>query len=556
MNIDSVDDAEKEASEVLHSLLSVERIEKPVQQLHGQMQQIVVVDCREDNQRTVERQQWNNSLQQSVFSTLGHTDNYQANGDWEGTLTLDVDQTLTQEQTLQLLQSSNNTQDNTHQNFETEKKNKTNTPDNHQTTVSQKNTKSVKKTIRKRYKKDFTVQKDEQNTEGIEDSAHEVRARFQLGCECQDDCCFKGLNAENVYKHRLNIAELTKEEHDMYLMGVTMACIADPGVTAKQRKRRRLRAQYVYQGRRVCLSAFLYLENCTLYQLKRIRKHVMTHGVAPRVHGNHGKKPHNVFPLDTYRRATDFLKSYIEKYNVVSSNLKSPIMFPAEISRKTLHNLYKQMILETGPPGQKLMGYSTFRHFMKEQFPQVRFCKQESGSLNSSTSSNTGTKHISNNSIISSNSNNTNSVSQQLQQQQQPPLQTSQQSSHHQQQQQQQQPQQIIATCISNNHNSSNITEQQTVNVSAQSTPNSSLTPTTLTHQTTCPVSVSGGTILSSAQMATIPVILSEPTKPELTTQQTAFIVTPVSQLVQPFQAGHAITVTPITNTAYAFATL
>lgn len=60
-------------------------------------------------------------------------------------------------------------------------------------------------------------------------------------------------------RHRLNIAELTKGEHDMYLMGVTMACMADPGVTAKQRKRRRLRAQYVYQGRKVgFLKAFDY----------------------------------------------------------------------------------------------------------------------------------------------------------------------------------------------------------------------------------------------------------------------------------------------------------
>lgn len=116
-------------------------------------------------------------------------------------------------------------------------------------------------------------------------------------------------------RHRLNIAELTKEEHDMYLMGVTMACMSDPSKTVKHRDRRRLRAQYVYHGRRVCLSAFLYLENCTLYQLKRIRKHVMTHGVTPRVHGNHGKKPHNVFSLETYRRATDFLKLYIDQHN-------------------------------------------------------------------------------------------------------------------------------------------------------------------------------------------------------------------------------------------------
>jgi hypothetical protein len=100
------------------------------------------------------------------------------------------------------------------------------------------------------------------------------------------------LNAELVYRHRLNIAELTKAEQDMYLMGVTMASITNPETTVKQKERQRLRAQYVYHGKKVCLDAFLYLENCTHYQLKRIRKHVMTHGVVPRIHGNQGMHAH------------------------------------------------------------------------------------------------------------------------------------------------------------------------------------------------------------------------------------------------------------------------
>jgi hypothetical protein len=100
------------------------------------------------------------------------------------------------------------------------------------------------------------------------------------------------LNAELVYRHRLNIAELTKAEQDMYLMGVTMASITNPETTVKQKERQRLRAQYVYHGKKVCLDAFLYLENCTHYQLKRIRKHVMTHGVVPRIHGNQGVHSH------------------------------------------------------------------------------------------------------------------------------------------------------------------------------------------------------------------------------------------------------------------------
>lgn len=219
----------------------------------------------------------------------------------------------------------------------------------------------------------------------LEESSAQVKERFKRGCECQDESCFRGLNPDSVYKHRLNIAELTKGEHDMYLMGVTMACLANPDTTVRHKERRRLRAQYVYQGRRVCLDAFLYLENCTHYQLKRIRKHVMTHGVAPRVHGNHGKKPHNTFSLDIYYNATEFLKQYLEQYTGERDivNTKQPIQLPWDVTRKNLHDAYKEygQILE---PGIKLMGYSTFRHFMKEQFPHVKFCKVEPKSASNS----------------------------------------------------------------------------------------------------------------------------------------------------------------------------
>lgn len=235
-----------------------------------------------------------------------------------------------------------------------------------------------KKTVLKKKRKAGGQVSGNNDPTKIEDSAQQVKERFRRGCECQDESCFRGLNPESVYKHRLNIAELTKGEHDMYLMGVTMACLANPDTTVRHKERRRLRAQYVYQGRRVCLDAFLYLENCTHYQLKRIRKHVMTHGVAPRVHGNHGKKPHNTFSLDIYRHATEFLKQYLETHTGETgiTNTKQIIQLPWDITRKNLHDAYKEygQILE---PGIKLMGYSTFRHFMKEQFPNVRFCKIE-----------------------------------------------------------------------------------------------------------------------------------------------------------------------------------
>ncbi|XP_046672966.1 uncharacterized protein LOC124362474 isoform X2 [Homalodisca vitripennis] len=447
-----VDEAEKEASEVLHSLLSVERIEKP-DNLHNIQHQVVVLNSNDDNI------QWDNGGHCGVYTldgghhTYSHTENTVV---WDNTLTLDVETTPPSDHYV----VPEAIPQQTHMQSESPKNQRLNS-----------NKTGVKKSSYKWQKKSAKPAESTPESSGEEiivegDGASDVRQRFRMGCECQDVSCFRGLNPDSVYKHRLNIAELTKEEHDMYLMGVTMACMSDPGVTVKHKERRRLRAQYVYQGRRVCLSAFLYLENCTLYQLKRIRKHVMTHGVTPRVHGNHGKKPHNVFSLETYRRATDFLKGYIEQHNTTTGNCKNTVIFPPEISRKTIHNLYQEY-MKTCAPEEKTMGYSTFRHFMKEQFPHVRFCKVELGSQICNNSSNVTLKH--------------------------------------------REPQ---------SHRGTN----------------------------TEAVSISETVAVMPAPVTTIPVLIQEQSKPSQT-----YIVTPVSQLVQPYPTG-AITVTPITN--YAFTTL
>jgi hypothetical protein len=60
---------------------------------------------------------------------------------------------------------------------------------------------------------------------------------------------FTDLDPESVNRHRLNIEELTKPEHDMYLMGVTMACLENPEATSKHKERKRQRAKYRFKVR-------------------------------------------------------------------------------------------------------------------------------------------------------------------------------------------------------------------------------------------------------------------------------------------------------------------
>ena len=200
----------------------------------------------------------------------------------------------------------------------------------------------------------------------LESSAAQVNERFLQGCECRESC-FKEMEPDFVFKHRLNVAELTKEEHDMYLMGVTMACLSNRTQTHRNKERQRQRASYVFQGKRVCLDAFLYLQNVTQYHWKRIRNHVLTVGVVPRVHGNMGKKPHNTFSLDMYKSTEHFVKQIL-------SSETNDVTKPCVITGETRSSIYNQF-RESGmhPDGGKIMGYTTFKHFMKKQFPNVRF---------------------------------------------------------------------------------------------------------------------------------------------------------------------------------------
>ena len=85
---------------------------------------------------------------------------------------------------------------------------------------------------------------------GLEASVGQVADRLAQGCECRDgESCFSNINPESAYRHRLNIAELTRSEHDMYLMGVTMASLSNPEETARRTERKRLHTQYVFQVR-------------------------------------------------------------------------------------------------------------------------------------------------------------------------------------------------------------------------------------------------------------------------------------------------------------------
>ena len=84
---------------------------------------------------------------------------------------------------------------------------------------------------------------------GLETSVEQVAERLAQGCECsrekKQSSCFRGIEPEAAYQHRLDVAELTRNEHDMYLMGVTMASLPNTSETARNKERKK--SQYFFQ---------------------------------------------------------------------------------------------------------------------------------------------------------------------------------------------------------------------------------------------------------------------------------------------------------------------
>jgi len=188
----------------------------------------------------------------------------------------------------------------------------------------------------------------------LESGVDQVAAALARGCDCGLDC-LQCLEPDFVLKHRTNIAKLSRAEHDMYLMGIIMATMGDPKATSKRKERQRVRNKYIFQGREVCLEAFLYLENVTAYHVKAIRAHVLDKGVIPRsLRATDPKKDKK--PGSHHTQALSYIKKVVEEEGGISSRL----------SLDWLHQLYCSKFEKDGTD---LLELNTFKRWVVKRVP-------------------------------------------------------------------------------------------------------------------------------------------------------------------------------------------
>lgn len=70
-----------------------------------------------------------------------------------------------------------------------------------------------------------------------------------------------------------------------------------------------------------------------------------------------------------YKHAEQFVKEFLKTY---SSDTTKPITLIGE----TKSSIYSKFKGDGVHPDGKIMGFTTFRHFMQKQFPNVRFAQK------------------------------------------------------------------------------------------------------------------------------------------------------------------------------------
>ncbi|KAJ8319792.1 hypothetical protein KUTeg_001379 [Tegillarca granosa] len=188
--------------------------------------------------------------------------------------------------------------------------------------------------------------------------------------------CIKKLDAKRVLENRLNMQELEKGERDLIILG--QACGLSRGDTTSKGDRKRHRFSYQFDNETVCADCFIYINNISSKYLKNLRKHLYTHGVVPRTHGNKGKMPHNALKYEDVKNIVQFLIGYADRYGMPQpysrgvNDIIPPIYLPAQETYDSIHKKYLDV---AGEMDFRSVSESTFRSLWKQCVPHVKFMR-------------------------------------------------------------------------------------------------------------------------------------------------------------------------------------
>lgn len=202
---------------------------------------------------------------------------------------------------------------------------------------------------------------------------NKVQHFMQNGCTCKfgpnESRCIEQFLKKDIEGIRDDMYELSSTERDLLLMGFILA-----------NKSTNFQTHFLLRGHRVCRDAFLFCFNISKTLYATLCNHVRTNGVVVREHGNKGKLPHNLKPLESRQYAETFLQCYAE-INAMVLPGRVPYyrdeeariqLLPSHETKKSVYLEYRAACACVDLP---ILGLSTFTEFWRERLPDIVIAK-------------------------------------------------------------------------------------------------------------------------------------------------------------------------------------
>lgn len=219
---------------------------------------------------------------------------------------------------------------------------------------------------------------DEDEDEELENNINVISMFDRSSCVCLNSC-FGHLSDDDVNQNIMNLREMTKDEKEMFIMGV-LSKIGFDKTTSRNTQRKRTRYIYLYKGQTVCRDAFLQIYDITDRVLSSLASHMNTNGLTPRVHGNKGKLPHHALKYDDVKRCVDFIRNYSEEYGIPQpeaprgSDGIPPVFLPASDTKKQIHTKYEKCLSEINPV-PRIVKLASFKDLWLKCIPHIKISK-------------------------------------------------------------------------------------------------------------------------------------------------------------------------------------
>jgi hypothetical protein len=172
----------------------------------------------------------------------------------------------------------------------------------------------------------------------------------------------------------LRTYELTKDEKDISIMSALNSS-TDPD-TKKGAKRKRAKNLFLVEGQSVCKKTFMLYFNTGKHCLGALIKHVRTHGVTARVHGNKGRTPKHAIKYEDVLRVVHFIKNYADEYGIPQPAAPRGIdnipctYLPSNTTKINMHKEYTRASAH-----ERVISLTSFKDIWRSCLPHIRIGK-------------------------------------------------------------------------------------------------------------------------------------------------------------------------------------